>query len=725
MASIQLYTQNATEGLQTFSLAEANLLEATKDTHYTQDFLYKTTNPTTQEDVWSVNISIPLAGMDYVSPNKNYQPLPHYQLIDHDGYFYPDYVNPSAAALTSEPSDWELHWRDYYTENPHISWEGDSKRYYYGVPLYPNASNVPPTWETNTFYKTNQVRHLYWTMDGNYFPLIWGWFDFNNSVYYGLQFAWAPYGKYNVNWDAHWENVNNPRFAGVSGPLVYGNSGNGENYFSFLHNYGSHYNLSNTIDPRVYFNFIGFKYKFIDTSGEEPVEKTEEFIGLIAWEESIDGIPQSAKIVGLSKSFFGARKKPANGGPISGIQGGNGTFSAPSDNRGDKRGVTATQIATAWGSAYTVFSTNFNNYFVKPNDTDGKAAFATLTQQLFNPNASIWNDLENLILSPLDCIIACHAVPQRFVPVTGTLNALTVRGKVIDSDHLMRSFGTYCYPVNVGYIDIDLYTDGFDDYTNTSIILNLPYVGVKQIDVSSCMRGWLAVDYIVDLYTGDCTAIVTVSDYTENSELRYQYKGSVAKAVYLKQVQSVKGAVTSAIAPIAVSIGASAIGGVATGMIASSIANKALETPVGSGLGTAEQRVMSGALAARAGAQASMTPINMTQAVSNATTSLATSATQAALGGAATLSCNASGGAVTSPIDTQCWALITRPQRSNPAWYDIERAYPSDISGQIKDFQGFLVVSEAELNDIDCTDTERTEIMQRLVSGVYVSEVSH
>lgn len=98
-----------------------------------------------------------------------------------------------------------------------------------------------------------------------------------------------------------------------------------------------------------------------------------------------------------------------------------------------------------------------------------------------------------------------------------------------------------------------------------------------------------------------------------------------------------------------------------------------------------------------------------------------TSAAQAAVSGAQTSSSNASGGNVSSPIDTQIWILITRPQWSNPELYERERAYPSDISGLIGDFQGFLAIASAELNGISCTDVERGEIMERLATGVYLS----
>ena len=712
MASVQLYTQNATEGLQTYTLAEANLLEATKDTHYTQDFLYKTTNPTTQEDVWTVNLSIPLAGMDYVSPNKNYQPLPHYPLIDHNGYFYPDYVDPAAEALTEEPTDWELHWRDYYSENKFVYWDYNLKRYYYGAPLYPNASNVPPTWVSGVYYKTNQVRHIYWTMDGNYFPLTWGWLDIGNTVYYGLQFAWAQYGKYNVNWDAHWENVNNPRFAGVSGPLVYGNSGNGENYFSFVHNYGAHTSLTSDIDPRVYFNFIGFKYKFMDTTGTEPVEKTEEFIGLIAWEESIDGIPQSAKIVGLSKNFFGARKKPANGGPISGIQGGNGVFDAPSNNHGDRTGTEVGSIVNGWSASASNVNF-FNMYYISSAFMSAfKSEFIT---SLWNPS---WlQTFLNSFVNPMDAIIQCHVMPSGLLfPYYGADEEIQV-ANILLSTTKSPTFGNMYHMKHIGSIDITEYTGSFADYTNCSIYINLPYVGVKQIDTAACMNGWVSVDYATDVLSGDCTAFVSVCDRFGNTQIRYEWKGNCSRDVPLKQRDNpLAKTVMSALPSIA---GLTA--GLATGSAATALFTTAAGNSIFSSLSALDPYY---GLFDQEDADFIAQNLPSTSGISRATniaSTIASSATNALVSGQSILSNNASGAGVSSPINTNCYLYITRPQWSNPVLYERQKAYPSDISGKIGDFNGFLSAQTAELNNIDCTDVERSEIMTRLVAGVYLS----
>lgn len=725
MAIVQFYSQSATEGLVSFQLAEANLLEATENTHYTQDFLYKTTNPTTQEDVWSVNISIPLAGMDYVSPNKNYQPLPEYPLIRHNDYpetgktaWFSDLTNPEAIPITQEPSDWSLHWRDKYNNINVRKWDNDTKAYYFQNPLLPSPSGQPPASPSELFpvYETNQGRHIYWTMDGNYFPITWGWFDFNNTIYYGLQFAWAPYGKYNVNWDARWENVNNPRFAGVSGPLVYGNSGSGENYFSFLHNYGADTSLSTDIDPPVYFNFIGFKYKFTDTSGQEPVEKTEEFIGLIAWEESIDGIPQSAKIVGLSKNFFGARKKPANGGPISSIQGGTGTFDGTSNNHGDRTGATAGLITSNWGTKGNAFLVGYNNYLLSYNNGNHMAAFGQFVNKLWDPD--IWDGFANKMMNPIQSILSCQLVPGNLVPasiITGndTIHAAGVQLTIEE----VPTFGTWYVHKWIGSIDLTEYTGSFADYTNTSIYINLPYVGLKPLDTAACMSGWLSVDYMTDLFSGDCTAIISVQDRFGNTQLRYEYKGHCGRDLPLVQRVPLSTQVGSALIPAAVGGAVTAAGGLIAGSIAGSVVRNAQERFKSSNFGEKMAAAAGGAAASNVQMNAE---IGVVTSLANATSSMATSAASSAMAGQNTSLNNASGGGVSSPINTNCWVLITRPQWSNPELYERERAYASDISGTIGDFSGFLAVASAELNDIACTDTERSEIMQYLAAGIYV-----
>ena len=126
----------------------------------------------------------------------------------------------------------------------------------------------------------------------------------------------------------HFTHVNYPKYNGVSGSLPFTYSsyapGSGSAGSAFEGGLFEHYDpsvlyTSTELSPRVFCNFIGFRYRYTDSTGEEPVEKESEFIGLVVWKEGIDGTPLQAEIFAITKNFWGAHEKPANGGPISGV----------------------------------------------------------------------------------------------------------------------------------------------------------------------------------------------------------------------------------------------------------------------------------------------------------------------------------------------------------------------------------------------------------------------
>ena len=230
------------------------------------------------------------------------------------------------------------------------------------------------------------------------------------------------------------------------------------------------------------------------------------------------------------------------------------------------------------------------------------------------------------------------------------------------------------------------------------------------------MHGWLAVDYLCDITSGHCTALITTMDKFGNTEIRYEFKGDCSKTVPLFQRENPWASIIGSALPALASAGVAAITGGAGAAIASGAAVSGLGEVFGNEIPSAHD-----ALIASRTAQVLDTAKHMSiraGAIGGALGTIGSSATSAALSGSGTVQSNASGGDVSSPIDTTCWVLITRPQWSAPELYDRERAYPSDISGTIGDFQGLLQVASCELNGIDCTDSELHEIDNWLKSGV-------
>lgn len=102
---------------------------------------------------------------------------------------------------------------------------------------------------------------------------------------------------------------------------------------------------------------------------------------------------------------------------------------------------------------------------------------------------------------------------------------------------------------------------------------------------------------------------------------------------------------------------------------------------------------------------------------------LLSSAYQSATAGQMMTGSNANGGSVSSPVHTQCYLAISRPQWSAPSTYRKQFGYPSDISGVISEtFHGFLSVRAIYMDNISATADEKSEIEQLMAAGVYVDD---
>lgn len=116
----------------------------------------------------------------------------------------------------------------------------------------------------------------------------------------------------------------------------------------------------------------------------------ETYTGIIVVTLSSDGLPQEAEITALSAPFWREEYTPANGGPNSGSQGGQGTFSAPSDNRGDRNGRYVEGVVSSWNATASLAYTNRNKYRIVMNaqGTQGIQAYAEMVNSLWSP--SVW-----------------------------------------------------------------------------------------------------------------------------------------------------------------------------------------------------------------------------------------------------------------------------------------------------------------------------------------------
>ena len=109
------------------------------------------------------------------------------------------------------------------------------------------------------------------------------------------------------------------------------------------------------------------------------------------------------------------------------------------------------------------------------------------------------------------------------------------------------------------------------DYTDTTIRLYLPFIGIVDLDTSDVMRGSVHVVYHVDVITGACLAEVKITRDASGGTL-YQYAGDAAVRYPISS-----GSYMGVVAGIA-----SAVGGVASAVMTGASLNirmRGLSTP--------------------------------------------------------------------------------------------------------------------------------------------------
>lgn len=722
MASITLYTQPDEGAQQTYQMGTFTIQDLVKGTDYTEDRLTQIYMATAQKNIYALKLSINIGGVINLDVNKRNMPIPSTSFVQPDAedphMFATDLCDTQAQALSTRPADWDLHWRDKY--NPR---QPDNIGQEYFVPALnpgaPTSGGVPyeRVFASEQYFETNPSRWLFWTQGGSYFALENIWRKVTVGQAFRLQNAVRAFsiGDYNMgspNYSAGFRYVNSIRENGVQGPYLFTQQ---TDVNAFQLNMTHTYTTVGQQLPYVFLNFIQFEYPVEQQSGEIT---QEEFIGICGWEEGLDTTPQRAAIVAFSKAFWTGRIKPAYTGPTSSVQGGSGIFSRNSQTGG----LDGSTVASTWNSAISNFTSGFNKFVVYNNDTASNSALQMFTEHIVSP--ADWSQaFENKLASPLNATIAYHLMPFRLAPDrNGTSKPISAGGVIFTQIPMSGEYLTAtCFSDDYAYYDIGSVaipedTGSFADYTNTSVLINLPYIGVYDIDVSACMGGSIYVSYISEAFSGDCVAFVTVTDRNGIEWTRYSWKGNCSKPIPLATYEPVGARIAGGIMKTGLSVGVGALtGNIATGIIAGGLATN-IEN-MKDYFNPADDPTDYRALATELLPQNAGTIANTAGALST----LGNNVSSALQTGATTTS-NAAGTKVSTPVDTRCWVLYVKPEWSNPDYYARECGYPSDIEGRVDDFEGLLSVSSIELDGIDCTDYERHEIQEAMRAGVYLND---
>ena len=185
--------------------------------------------------------------------------------------------------------------------------------------------------------------------------------------------------------------------------------------------------------------------------------------------------------------------------------------------------------------------------------------------QLFT--GGFWTDLKNKfsgLSDPLSMILSCIQVP--YVP-SGTGNqTFTLGGVRMENVDVGYTLSRYSKK-DFGSVFIGEVWGTEKDYSDTSISIYLPYVGVREVDTDIVMNTTCTLRCNIDFWTGDIVYLLHVSNtnssgkYYRSESVPYRWTGNCGKRIPLGRVDNT-GAVLKMVGGIA------ALGlGVATGGI--------------------------------------------------------------------------------------------------------------------------------------------------------------
>lgn len=132
--------------------------------------------------------------------------------------------------------------------------------------------------------------------------------------------------------------------------------------------------------------------------------------------------------------------------------------------------------------------------------------------------------LKKLFNDPMQAIIGLHKV---YSPVQ-TSGLGTIKCGYLDSEVPSKLVNDQYVTVDCGSVDLQEYFGNVFDYSPyTSVSIYLPFIGIRQLDVSDIMRSTITVTYHVDVLTGACLAEVNVQRDASGGAL-YTFSGDAA-----------------------------------------------------------------------------------------------------------------------------------------------------------------------------------------------------
>lgn len=274
------------------------------------------------------------------------------------------------------------------------------------------------------------------------------------------------------------------------------------------------------------------------------------------------------------------------------------------------------------------------------------------------------DNVKKLFQDPMEALISVQIVPYS-PPQSDSLS--NVYMSWIDTGVQMYPLTNQFLEINCGTLTVSEFWGSFLDYPpNTEISIFLPYIGLKSLSVQDVMDRTIELRYHVDCLTGTCLAMLKCSGNGLNSVL-YQWSGNCNQQIPIS-ARDFSSVYSSSINAVAMAGMAMATGTKAAG--------KALlaATSIGAALNT-DTHVRQGG----------------------------------SIGGCASYL------GIQKP-----YIIISRPLDSTPTDFNEQTGRPSNLTGNVGDFSGYLECTYCRLENLVATDAEKREIESLLKSGIFL-----
>lgn len=345
------------------------------------------------------------------------------------------------------------------------------------------------------------------------------------------------------------------------------------------------------------------------------------------------------------------------------------------------------------------YITNKNNYNpigqevteVKLNDGYSRQAFTTIlamdytalsevNNKVFDSQGTfieaILNGLKLYGANPIDAVISLNYMPFNVAEVatTGSQTHVNFGSYLLQLDNAVYNVQNPRVIIDMGSILFNSQSGSWLDFEPvTEMYIWLPYIGLNKLDISKYYLKTVKLEYIVDLNTSSCTAVLSgnnvILDYFDgtigvNMPITGYNNGEYANAVLNATMQTVKGGVATL---------ATAPSGKISGDTLSSLGQ------FESGMFALTQTINS----------------NHMYIKGNASSGVAMCQPQ-------------------YPI-----VYIVKNEVFEPENLHTIAGYPSSFGGKVKNCSGYLQCNDVKLTST-ATDKEKEEIISLLKSGIYV-----